>query len=380
MTKQDALHEIISMLISRRAEGTYWDLKRQHHNSKADLIHDVLCLANAKHTGDRFLIFGVDDKDFALYPIDKDEGRRTQADLAGLFRGNANKFFQSRFPEFYLKEVTIDGKLLDVLVIEDAPHKPYYLVKGYEKICAHYIYTRVCDTNTPVNDAAQPHEIERMWRERFGLDMPPLERAKRYLSEPEAWSRLSESDESNANFYHTVFPEFTLRVTDAEDHIDRHEEWTRGEIRTDNNQAGYYELHYHQTRLARIRYISFDDHKKSMVAPDWEARGAGRFYFYTAESINYAVQKFYSTIRGDDSVTLRIRGQGKANDEARLRWGHQMKTPVLRTRELEGFLGPAGEREIVEPSTNEAEQYQLFLRNQLDFENWPNRLANTKPQ
>ena len=381
MTKQDALHEIISMLINRRAEGTYWDFKRQHHNCKSDLIHDVLCLANAKHIGDRFLIFGVDDKDFSLHPINKDEGRRTQSDFAALFRSNTDKFFQSRFPEFYLEEVTIDGTLLDVLIIEDAPHKPYYLVKRYEKIGAHRIFTRVSDTNTPVNDAAQPHEIERMWRERFALDMPPLERAKRYLSEPDAWSPLVESDGSNANFYYRTFPEFTLRVTDAEDYIARYEEWTRGEIRTDNNHAGYYELHYHQTRLARIRYVNFDDHKKSMVAPDWEARGAGRFYFYKANSINYAVHKFYSTgFMKDDSLTISIRGQGEATDEARLRWGHHMKIPVLRTGELEGFLGSAREREIVEPSTDEAEQYQLFLRTQLDFENWRNRLANTKPQ
>ncbi len=369
------------MLISRRAEGTYWDFKRQHHNSNADLIHDVLCLANAKHTGDRFLVFGVDDKDFSLYPIDKDDGRRTQADLADLFHSNAIKFFQSRFPEFYLKEVTIDGKLLDVLVIEDAPHKPYYLVERYEKIDAHHIYTRVCDTNTPVNDAAQPHEIERMWRERFGLDLPPLERAKRYLSEPDAWSPLVESDGSNANFYYRTFPEFTLRVASADDCMARHEEWTRGEIRSDNNHAGYYELYFHQTRLARIRYVSFDDHKKSMVAPDWEARGAGRFYYYEGDSINYAVHKFYSTVfRRDDSLTLSIRGQGEATDEARLRWGYLVKIPVLRPGELEGFLGCSQEREIVEPSRDEAEPYQLFLRNQLDFEKWRNRSADTKTQ
>ena len=363
MTKQDDLTMTISTLINRRAEGTYWDFKREHHTSKTDLIHDVLCLANAKHTGDRFLIFGVDDEDFSLHPINEDTGRRTQADLAGLFRDNASKFFQSRFPEFYLKEIGLDGTLLDVLVIEDTPHKPYYFVERFEKICAHHIYTRVCDTNTPANDAAQPHEIERMWRERFSLDMPPLERAKRYLSEPDAWSPLVENNGSNANFYHTTFPEFILKVTDAEDYMACHEEWTRGEICTANNHAGYYELHYHQTRLARIRYVSFDDNKKSMVAPDWKARRAGRFYFYEADSINYAVQKFYSYhCREDDLTPLRIGGSGEANDEARSRWGCQMKIPVLRKGELEGFLGSGDEREIVDPSTDEAQQYQLFLQ------------------
>ena len=373
MTKQDAFLAAISTLINRKAEGTYWDFKREHHRSNSALIHDVLCLANAKHTGDRFLIFGVDDKKYSLHPINEDAGRRTQADLAVLFRSNADNFFQSRFPEFYLKEITLDGTLLDVLVIEDTPHKPYYLVERYGKICAHYVYTRVCDTNTPANEAAQPHEIERMWRERFGLDMAPLERAIRYLSEPDAWSPMVENG-CNMNFHHTTFPEFTLKVTDAEDHVACHEEWTRGEIRTDNNHAGYYELHYHQTRLARIRYVSFDDHKKSMVAPKSEARGAGRFYFYEADSINYAAQEFYSSFHGDHSVTLSIRGQGEASDEAHLRWGHQMKIPVLHKGELEDFLGSDSERESVEPSMDEAEQYQLFLRNQLEFENWRNKL------
>ena len=293
-----------------------------------------------------------------------------------------------------MREIKIDGTLIDVLVIADAPDKPYYLVKDYverrqidppgrvEKITirAHHIYSRVCDTNISMNDSAQPHEIERMWRERFGLDAPALERAKRYLSEPEAWSPMVEHG-CNMNFHHTIFPEFTLKVTDAEDHIACHEEWTRGEIPTDNNHAGYYELHYHQTRLAHIRYVSFDDHKKSIVAPKSEPRGAGRFYFYEADSIEYAVHKFYSTILSrDDSLTLSIRGEGEASNAARCRWGRYMKIPVVRTAELEGFLGTVDEREIVEPSTDEVEQYQLFLRNQLDFEDWRISQGRDNPQ
>lgn len=377
MTKKDALHTTISALISRKAEGTYWDFKLEHHKCKSDLIHDILCLANAKHTGDRFLIFGVDDE-FSLHSIDKDAGRRTQADLVGLFRDNANKFFQSRFPECYMEEIKLDEKLLDVLVIEDTPHKPYYLVEKYKKVYAHHIYTRVCDTNTPVNDAAQPHEIERMWRERFGLDKSPLERARQYLSESDLWSRLLEDDRSDANFYYTVFPEFILRITDpVADHVARHEEWTRGEVRTDNNDAGYYELYYHQTLLARIRYVNFDNNRKSMMAPDRRYRGAGCFYFYEVDSIKYAVQKFYSTVvcKKDYSVTLSIKGQGEVMNEARSQWGDYMKIPVLRPGELEDFLGSDGKYESSETSGDKAEQYQHFLRNQLDFEIWRNKLG-----
>ena len=370
MHRNETLSRTVASLIDRRSEGTYWDFKRCHHDIKGDLIHDVLCLANANHRGSRFLVFGVNNTDFSLHSIDSDPGRRTQADIAGLFRDNANKFFQSRFPEFHLAEVMIDGAVLDVLVIADTPYKPFFLVERYEKICQHHIYTRVCDTNTPPKDSAQPHEIERMWRERFGLDLAPLDRVKLYLNDPKAWVPNNRVGE-DLHAHHKIFPEFTLRVTEAEEFMARNEEWTRGEVRKDNNHAGNYEIHYHQTCLARVRYVSFDDHKKSMVAPNWEARGAGRFYFYEAGSINCAMQKYLAESEGEDhSATLSIRGGGDTGNEARSRWGHCMEIPVLSPGELDEFLGPRRNGLNVEPSTSETEQYELFLRNQMEFEDW----------
>ncbi len=381
MTGQDILQETVADLVNRKIEGTYWDFKCRHHHNNGDLVHDVLCLANAKHHGNRYLIFGVDDKDFSLHSISEKTGRKTQAEIAGLFRDNSRKFFQSRFPEFYLSEVKINDALLDVLVVEDTPHKPYYLIERYEKICAHHIYTRVCDTNTPVNDAAQPHEIERMWRERFGLDMPLHDRAKIYLNDHHAWISSNRGNESICMYYRT-FPEFTLRVSEAEEYMVRHEEWTRGEIRIDNTNAWYYDIYYHQTRMARVRGVSFDDGKKSMIAPTWRPLGAGRFYFYQADSIEYAVHKFHSEFsKKDDSLTLRIRdrgGKAKAEEaEARSLWGHHMRIPVLRVGELDALFGSNGSCESVEPSTDEAEQYRIFLRNQIDFEKWRDELGKS---
>lgn len=372
ITKESLLTEI-EALVARQSEGTYWDFKRFHHAKKADLIHDVLCLANADHQGRRFLIFGVDDSDLSICEISGDPNRRTQADIAGLFRDNAEKFFQSRFPDFYLAELVVHGKLLDVLVIEDAPHKPYYLVQKYEKLKAHHIYTRVCDTNTPVTDAAQPHEIERMWRERFGLGSTPLERMKLYLKQTDSWVPSNRAGE-NLLKHHRIFPEFTLRVTDAEEFMARNEEWTRGEVRRDNNHAGYYEVQYHQTCLARVRYVSFDDHRKSMIAPNWEPRGSGRFYYYEANSINHALQKWDAAHSGQDhSRTLAIRGSGDASEEARSRWGRYLTIPVVSKGEVDEFLGPRNEREPTDASQDDGEQYELFIRNLLDFEDWKER-------
>ena len=110
--------------------------------------------------------------------------------------------------------------------------------------------------------------------------------------------------------YYGTFPEFTLRVENTDSPVIAcNEEWTRGEICTDNNSAWHFTLYYHQTLLHRTRYVSFDDRKKSMVAPTWERRGEGRFYFYREDSVDYAVQRFFTRQRDSDySKSLRIRG------------------------------------------------------------------------
>ena len=368
---QQSLARTVADLIVRRGEGVYWDFKCRHHTNNWKLIHDVLCLANAEHDGPRFLVFGVKDGDFSVDSIEQDSGRRTQADIATMFRNNARKFFQSRFPTFHLQEIEIHDALVDVLVIENEPKKPYYLVDRVGCLRAHHIYTRVCDTNTGIDDAAQPHEIERMWRERFGLDKPASERAKRLLAEPAAWWKSEE--DGFVCWHHRVFPEFTLKAASADSHMVCDQEWTCGEVRTDDNHTGQYEMRYHQTVLRQVHYVVFDNGKKNIVAPDWEPIGKGRFYFYKADSLRYAIQRFWTTDgRGDDSKGLRIREGGEAAREARARWGGRLAIPVLKPDELDCFLKGrlCSSSCDPDPETDQDKQYELFLRNLLDFDDW----------
>ena len=379
MNEHDGLLATVLSLVGRKTEGRYWDFKLHHHENNAELIHDILCLANAEHEGQRYLIFGVENQSYEMHSMTGTPGRKSQADIAGLLRDNARKFFQSKAPDVYLTEVQCDGKSLDVLVIEDKPHKPYYLVEDYasskKKVRAHHVYTRSNDTNIPITEAAPPHEIERMWRERFGLDKTPLERAKRYLENPAEWAQVSEEGFLGQPYeYHRDFPEFTLRNADAEEIIAHDEEWTRGEIRRDNNSAWYLEVYYHQTLLARARVVTFDNRKKTMVAPKWEPRGSGRFYFYTRESIEYVLQTFLSqSRRGEDhsaNLGLRSCGDAQLQQRARALWPNfKVKIPVLSAREVERFLGPRKDR-MQTQSRDDDEQYQIFLRNQIDFDEW----------
>ena len=379
MSEHDELLATVRDLVSRKTEGRYWDFKLQHHENKAELIHDILNLSNAEHDGRRYLIFGVDDRSYELHSITGTAGRRSQAHIADFLRANARKFSESRTPDVYLLEVQHDGKSLDVLVIEDRPYKPYSLVEDYKDrgktACAHHIYTRLNDTNTPMSESAPPHEVERMWRERFALDKTPLEKAKTYLKRPSDWVAISKGPIISQHYeYHRQFPEFTVHDGEADNITPRNEEWTRGEIRKDNNQAWYKEVYYHQTLLATVRGVTFDDGKKQMVAPKWKARGTGRLYYYEQDSIEYVLQTFLWSSRAgldhSEYLQFHVTEDEELLNRANVLWPDgYMKIPVLRAGELERFLGP---RQVLvqEPSTDHDDQYQLFLRNQIEFEEW----------
>lgn len=242
--------DIIERLIDQRTEGVYWDYKEQHHTCKYDLVHDMLCLANAKHQGPRYLIFEVSDSG-VVRSIRKDRGRRTQADVADLFRSNASKFADQTLPEFYMASVKVRNRYVDVLVIEDRPHKPYYLIEQYGKIKPHHIYTRVCDTNTPAGESAAPHEIERMYMERAGLGVSLADRIKKYLRDVPNWTTALTDHKDEEVWYYRPFPEITMRSATTSEVAAHNEEWTRGEVRRNNNMARYQEIWCHQTCIAR---------------------------------------------------------------------------------------------------------------------------------
>ncbi|MCY3883924.1 MAG: ATP-binding protein, partial [Gammaproteobacteria bacterium] len=361
---------VVLDLIRWQSEGTHWDFKREHHKDNGDLIHDVLSLANCNHKGDRYLIFGVDDLDYSIHGIENDAGRKTQADIAALFRDNAKNFSENIVPKFQLEEIILCGKTLDILVIEDVAKKPYSLIKPVHGVRPYYIYTRANDTNTPRDDSAKSYEVEKMWRQRFGLDLTPSERVKQYLLDAD-WSSMEDNQEQV--YFHNQFPEFTIRSVDAADYMACHEEWTRGEIRSDTNSANFFEIRYHQTLIARVRYVVFDDTKKVCVAPKWEALKSGRIYFYEKESVEYALHRFLCRQQNrDDSKELPIKGGTNSASNARNRWPEGLNIPVVSRRSLKLFLKEKRPPNQVSmpPSRDDDEQYRLFLENHLELDKW----------
>jgi len=358
------LQGVIAELVASKKEGEYWDFKLKHHDDPADLVKDIICLANTvRHTGERYLIMGVDPQTYQVTGINHTQKRPTQADIINTLR-DAN-FAIGRFPDIILESIQLDGRDVDVIIVSDMPHKPYYIEEDRDKnnktiVRAGVVYARTQDTNTPSNKIASAIDIERMWRERFGLTQTPLERVLKYLENPEDWVQMENVT------HHKFFPEFTIVEGNQDNCLAYQQEWTRGEIGaaySSGNVASYFDILYHATRLAWVHIVIFDGGKKSVVAPDYQPFSGGRFYCYMRNSLPYAFQRYWVEIHGgkDYSKNLHQVGTGKL-----------FSIPVFEDKQdLEKFLCLYRPRQAdLSPLKDQSEQNTLFYAALQDYETY----------
>ena len=257
------LNAIVRALIANRREGDYWDFKREPHAKPGDLIKDVICLANSpRHVGDRYIIYGVDDTGTVVGM--QSATHRTQADIVNTL-SNAG-FAGGIFPDIYLRQIKVQGLAIEVLVIKDRPEKPYYLERAYNRagvrLTAGTVYSRVRDSNTPSDQVASSNDIEKMWRERFGLDLTPFERFREYLLDKDSWVQTSEHV-----WHHSQWPEFTISPTEEEMWaVQAGENWVRAAM----NPSAYVRplrACFHQTMLTRLECILYDEMRAITPVP-----------------------------------------------------------------------------------------------------------------
>jgi len=160
-------------------ECEWLDFKQSFHNNNVKLLHDIICLVNAKADGDRYLVFGVTN-DKNIVGIENDKNKKKSADIQDLLKqSNFNKIPEVRL-DYEKSESNHEKAILRIL---NRPDKPFFLTKdkqnGKDIIRAGVVYTRIGDTNISLNNSAPEDRIELMWRERFGIGLPPLRRMLR---------------------------------------------------------------------------------------------------------------------------------------------------------------------------------------------------------
>ena len=279
---------IVRRLVATKKDGDHWDFKESEHACAGDLIKDIMCLANSpRHTGDRYIIYGVDDTGVVKGVPRAPE--RKQADIVNTL--SRAGFAGGVYPDIYRHQVNLEGHRVDVLVIKDRPEKPYYLQKSYNKhgvrLSAGTVYARVRDSNTPSDQVASSHDIEKMWRERFGLEQTPLARVQNYLVDPTAWTKTADYV-----WYHSQFPEFTVSPTSEEMYLVRADEnWVRAAL----NPTAFVrplQICFHQTVLKEIPCILYDEARAITPAPRPQTlnhRSDVRFFSLCGETLEFAL-------------------------------------------------------------------------------------------
>lgn len=241
-------------------ECPWFDRKRQFPPNRVDLVHDLLCLINSYHDGDRFLVFGQADTR-EIIGIENDPQRLNSAGLHDLLRQS----HLNRLPTLELRIETVNGHEIDVVRIKNRPDKPFYLTRDKthqgRTVRAGVVYTRLGDTNIPLDASAPEEMIELMWRERFGLGLDPLSRFHKLLDEPAEWVELPGEDYR----YHRRFPEFTIQDSNTVVE-DFRESWS--EVFPDPRAWSYYkEVRYLSTVLARMLFVDCDGGRYHLPAP-----------------------------------------------------------------------------------------------------------------
>lgn len=222
----------ISELIERQTEGMYWDFKQQWHSNNADLIHDIICMANSPANRDCYIIIGVEDQTYKILGVTT-EKRKNQQKVIDLLRQKP-KWAGGYIPEVYVKSVSISEKEIDIIIIKQSNNTPFYLLEDYKNegspIFKGAIYTRKGDTNTPKTSTADLYDTEILWKRRFGLLYNPSQRAKYYLADLENWERIDGEIDKSGNecffFYYKLDPDYTIYLksnTDVQEKKDINE-------------------------------------------------------------------------------------------------------------------------------------------------------------
>jgi len=273
-----ALFEEIQNLVALQTEGDYWDFKEMWHSNKADLLHDIICMANNQIGRDAYIIIGVSDSksiDGVKVKGVPDVNRKDQQHLIDFLRGK--KFAGGIRPSVYLQTLKLfndDGTehLVDVIIIKSTAKTPYFLTESFRdrdrEVKAGYIYTRIGDTNTAIDSFADLDKIEYLWRKRFGIDLSVNEKLLRLLDNPDDWI----GDLNNGGCrYHSLYPEFQIHISDCEDDDDYGENSIVRNIADHNPDKSFavkdVTITYHTTILYAEKVLYLDGYRHLIPFP-----------------------------------------------------------------------------------------------------------------
>ena len=155
------------------------------------------------------------------------------------------------------------------------------------------------DNNTPVDKTADIRDVEYLWKKRFGLSRPPIERFQALLADKQEWD-VNEEDIR----YYKYAPEYTI-VEERDEDRNGYEFYLFNQ--TNNNPHWYnVKLYYHSTLLYTVDSVSLDGGRCFTSTAQTEFLNLKMhddvsYKSFIKGTLRYAVHNFYITSDGEDS-------------------------------------------------------------------------------
>lgn len=303
-----SLNEEVTNLIRLRQEGNFWDFKKQWYTNKSDMLHDIICMSNNLSNRTAYIIIGIDEQqDYSIVDVSCDPNRKNTQKLVDFLKDK--KFAGGIRPVVHVESLHYSNGVIDTIVIENSSNTPFYLTVQYEGVRASSIYTRVMDTNTPIDKSADINHIEQLWRKRFHLDDTPIEKFRYYLRSPDDWNTIQDN---NMGYFYKYSPEYTI-TCEKDESADGYEYYIFGQVNT-NPSWWLITLRYHQTAIEQFQGIALDGGRNFVIAPrrayDLLNTDVSSFGFYIQNDLRCRLLEFYH--RKETSEEYSYRGYMRA--------------------------------------------------------------------
>lgn len=248
--------EEIIELISYKQEGAFWDFKKEWYEegNQANLLHDIICMANNLENRDAYIIIGIDEEnEYCVNDMAEAVNRKSTQMLVDFLRDK--KFIGGIRPSVMVESMQLDKGIIDIIIIKNGYYTPYVLEEKYRDVNANNIYTRVMDSNTPKNKTAEISHIEYLWKKRFHLLTTPLEQVFYYLKNKKDWLDAPD-DSAMTRQYYKYSPEYIIEHCRC-DERDGYEYYLFSQM---DSRPHWYNIYvkYHQTTLFSTIGVGLD--------------------------------------------------------------------------------------------------------------------------
>ena len=299
-------------------ENEQWDFKEKWHESNGELLRDIINFTNTPSHNDAYIIFGISDQDGSVIGIDKnDPNRKNKQQLQDYLRNIP--FAQNYYPKTNVETLEVNEKEIDILTIYNTDDVPLFLARDVARVDNNnkqkkkgkplrrgLIYSRIGDSNTPVDQSTTDEQMERLWQKRFRLDVSIYDRFKYILKDYNNWTYVPRLDNVTTYYIYTKDPDFVIEEA-FDETLESRDAFVAYSLSQLKARVGWniVRLKYRGTTLYDNLYNCFDNATFGAVIPDDrfikiqnKDYSSGAYFYYLKDDFPFLITMLIASLRG----------------------------------------------------------------------------------